>query len=83
MGLFKKPAPPAEVVIDLREPARPEFGKPTRCPQCSTPGYLDRIDIRNRVMHQRCPSCWHRWTTAEDDLVDLDDTPSHAPIARS
>jgi predicted RNA-binding Zn-ribbon protein involved in translation (DUF1610 family) len=75
MGFLKKRAVEPEPVIDLRDPPQPprrEFGKPTRCPQCGEPGYLDRIDVRNRVMHQRCPNCWHRWVTSEAEPAEID-----------
>ena len=61
MALFRqKQAREAEPVIDLRPPAPPrlEFGYPTPCPECASPGYLDSIDVSDRVMYQHCPSCW-------------------------
>lgn len=73
MGLFsKKPSPP---VIDLREaPPRPApfvFGYPTRCPSCSSRGYLDHIDPFKRIQFEHCPSCFTKWELAEDELLAL------------
>jgi|GEM_PF-3332633 len=61
-------------VIDLRDepvrkPARLEFGLPTPCPECGAHGYLDSIDIKERVMYQHCPSCFARWETTEAELL--------------
>ena len=69
MGLFRK-QPPAEV-IDLREPApEQKFGFPTPCPECGGHGYLDSIDLTERVMYQHCTTCFTRWETSEAELVD-------------
>ena len=73
MGLFQK----RDKVIDLTTPApRRPFGLPTRCPVCMGPGYLDRLDIVNRVMEQHCVSCGHRWETGEAELSGADGTSS-------
>ena len=72
MALFRqKPQETMQEVIDLRAPAPPrlEFGFPTPCPQCELPGYLDSIDVTERVMYQHCPSCWTKWTTTEQELA--------------
>ena len=45
------------------------WGRPTRCPACDSPGYLDRIDLVNRVMFQHCPNCRQRWETPESETV--------------
>jgi hypothetical protein len=64
---------PAQPVLDLRDepavPGRPMWGMPTRCPECSDYGYLDHINLRERVMEQHCPSCFARWSTAEAECV--------------
>ncbi len=69
MAFFGRKSREAQRVIDLREPARLEFGFPTPCPECAEPGYLDSIDINEGVMYQHCPSCWAKWTTSEADLA--------------
>jgi len=45
------------------------WGRPSRCPACSGPGYLDRIDLVNRIMFQHCPNCRERWETPESETV--------------
>jgi len=68
MALFgRKQQPSPEPIVDLREP-RFEFGYPTTCPECGGGGYLDHIDLVDRVMHQHCPSCWTKWITSEREL---------------
>jgi hypothetical protein len=71
MALFRQKRREPAQVIDLREPApvRLEFGFPTPCPECSSNGYLDSIDVEARVMYQHCPSCWTKWTTTEQELA--------------
>ena len=45
------------------------FGMPTRCPACEKPGYLDRIDLVDRVMFQHCPWCSTVWRVSEADIT--------------
>ena len=45
------------------------FGLPTRCPACEKPGYLDRIDLVDRVMFQHCPWCLTNWQVSEADIA--------------
>ena len=45
------------------------FGLPTKCPACGKPGYLDRIDLVDRVMFQHCPWCSTSWHISESELV--------------
>jgi hypothetical protein len=65
----------AEPVIDLTSSApttpKPEWGFPTRCPECGDYGYLDRIDVVNEVMHQHCPTCWAKWDTPRSATIGL------------
>jgi len=74
VGIFKKRP---EVVIDLRESARPpkriffEFGFPTRCPACNERGYLDHIDPFKRIQFEHCPSCFAKWEHAESEFFEL------------
>jgi hypothetical protein len=80
VGLFHRPKTnPAgdAAVIDLRadepalapRPSGPMWGMPTRCPECGEHGYLDHINLRERVMEQHCPTCFARWKTAEEECV--------------
>jgi hypothetical protein len=41
------------------------WGRPGRCPECEGRGYLDRIDVVDRVMYEHCTECGHAWETAE------------------
>ena len=73
MGLFPRKTA-AEPVIDLTEAERApapkqRWGQPGRCPQCSGVGYLDRIDMIDRVMYQHCTECLHRWATTQAELT--------------
>lgn len=81
MGLFRRTkersAEPvvelgSEPVIDLTQAGekKPQWGFPTRCPECGDYGYLDRIDVVNEVMFQHCPTCWSRWETPRSATVD-------------
>lgn len=82
MGLFtrrRKKATEATIdlrgdqpVIDLTDGAaatRPQWGFPTRCPECGDYGYLDRIDVRAEVMFQHCPTCWAKWETPKSATI--------------
>lgn len=62
----------ADPVIDLTQPGspKPEWGFPTRCPECNEYGYLDRIDVVHEIMFQHCPSCWAKWETPRSATVD-------------
>ncbi len=73
MGLFSKKR--TEPEIDLREPEPTRapfiFGYPTRCPACSSCGYLDHIDPFKKVQYEHCPSCFTKWELAEDEILAL------------
>lgn len=51
--------------------ARPkqEWGRPGRCPACGGRGYLDHIDMVDRVMYQHCTECGHRWEVSEAEIL--------------
>lgn len=53
------------------QPTRPrqEWGKPGRCPDCGGRGYLDHIDLVDRIMYQHCTECRHEWTVTEAELA--------------
>lgn len=83
MGLFNRKSKASdEATIDLRDgdvidltdvmPAevKPEWGFPTRCPDCGEHGYLDRIDVVHEIMFQHCPSCWVKWETPRSATID-------------
>ncbi len=56
--------PPLHVEDRPRSQGEHQWGLPSRCPECGGFGYLDHIDLVDEVMHQHCPTCWHRWTTS-------------------
>lgn len=78
MGLFNRKSKTdsaaldlrAEPVIDLTQADKPEWGFPTRCPECGDYGYLDRIDVVHEIMFQHCPTCWAKWDTPRSATVD-------------
>ncbi len=63
MGLFTRKSAAAA--------SRPTliWGMPSRCPACSKPGYLDRVDLVDRVMFQHCPWCLSKWETSEAEIL--------------
>ncbi|MER3452702.1 MAG: hypothetical protein C4344_03240 [Acidimicrobiia bacterium] len=48
---------------------RQEWGRPGNCPACGGRGYLDHIDLIDRVMYQHCTSCGHEWEVHEAETV--------------
>jgi hypothetical protein len=61
-----------EPVLDLIKEEQPHvqvWGRPGRCPNCDGRGYLDGIDVIDRVMHQHCKECGHVWEVAEAQTV--------------
>lgn len=65
----------AEETVDLTETdlteAKPtqRWGLPGKCPDCGSAGYLDHIDMVEKVMYQHCTECAHKWTTAQAETV--------------
>jgi len=77
MGVFgKRKAEPKvldlrdEVVATVRGPIF-EFGFPTWCPECGGRGYVDHIDLRQRVQIEHCPTDFTKWERSEDDILAL------------
>lgn len=68
MGLFGKDKT-GDGVIDLTTKSTQVWGGPGPCPECDGRGYLDRIDIRMRVMYQHCVDCGHLWSVSEAELA--------------
>jgi hypothetical protein len=74
VGLFKRHQ--TTDVIDLTEvpppeaaPKPPQFGQPTQCPACSHRGFLDHIDVVDRLQYEHCPECRTTWETREADIL--------------
>ena len=49
------------------ETPRSRFGQPTKCPDCDGHGYVDHIDLVDRVMYEHCVDCGRKWSMTEDD----------------
>ena len=64
------PAPSTQANATRLPNTKLEWGKPSRCPSCGSPGYLDKIDLVRRVMYQHCPSCMNRWETSEAEILE-------------
>lgn len=47
----------------------PRFGFPTKCPECGGRGYLDRVDLVDRIQYQHCIACGHTWSLTEADML--------------
>lgn len=62
---------PAKVVDLTADRSRPvqEWGRPGRCPACGGRGYLDHIDLVDRIMYQHCTECGHRWEVSEAEIL--------------
>ena len=61
----------ASIDLTSEAPARPrqEWGRPGRCPECDGRGYLDHVDLIDRIMYQHCIECRHQWTVTEAELA--------------
>lgn len=70
MGLFSRKRAEPTKVIDLRdpEPAKPRWGSPVPCPDCSGRGYLDHIDPFREIMFIHCTECFVKYEVARADL---------------
>ncbi len=58
-------APPAE------GERKEVWGRPGKCPECGGRGYLDAVDLINRVQYERCTECFHKWSVSEAETVKL------------
>ena len=55
----------AELVGETPPKPRLEWGRPSRCPECNGRGYLDHIDMVDRIMYEHCTECAHKWTITQ------------------
>jgi hypothetical protein len=63
-----------EILLDLRDPLPPgqlEWGRPTRCPKCEAWGYIDHLNLVERVMLLHCPTCHAHWEITESQIETL------------
>lgn len=67
-----------EELIDLTErgqtPTSPtvahqKWGRPGPCPECGGDGFLDHIDMIDRIMYQHCTDCLRKWQVTESELA--------------
>jgi hypothetical protein len=72
MGLFNRKKDASTQVIDLRDPkpAKPKWGSPVPCPECSGRGYLDHIDPFKEIMFLHCTMCLTKYEVARAELAD-------------
>jgi hypothetical protein len=61
----------AEAVEAATAPAREVWGRPGACPKCGGHGYLDRVDVVDRIQYEHCTECFHKWSVAEADTVKI------------
>jgi hypothetical protein len=43
------------------------WGYPGPCPECDSMGFLDHVDLVNRIMREHCPHCRASWEVREAD----------------
>ncbi len=79
MGLLRRRSA-ADAVTDITpapDAARTlHAGAPGRCSVCNGFGYIDNIDMVNRLQTQHCRDCGHSWSFNFDDdgdVLDLTD----------
>jgi hypothetical protein len=54
-----------EAVQTARQARAEVWGRVGRCPKCDGLGYLDRIDVIDRIMYEHCTECGNRWAVPE------------------
>ena len=83
MGLFRSRSgqySEGSTLTSERGRAAVEAGVPGRCPACDGFGYIDHIDMVNRIQTQHCRDCAHRWEYGFDEaghvveVIDLTDS---------
>jgi hypothetical protein len=47
------------------------WGRAARCPQCGGIGYLDRVDLVERIQYEHCVDCFHKWIVTEAETVKV------------
>ncbi len=56
---------------DRTEERKEVWGRPGPCPKCGGHGYLDGVDLINRIQYERCTECFHKWSVTEAETVKL------------
>ncbi|GAC1311463.1 MAG: hypothetical protein NVSMB16_08240 [Acidimicrobiales bacterium] len=53
-------------------PPRPKvWARPNRCSVCGGKGFLDRIDVVDRIQYEHCTDYSHKWTVREQEAVKI------------
>jgi hypothetical protein len=45
------------------------WGRSGRCPKCNGPGYLDLLDMIERIQYEHCTDCFHKWSVSPSETV--------------
>ena len=53
------------------EGRKARWGAANPCPACGSAGFLDHIDIIDRVQFEHCPDCGHKWSQTEAELTQV------------
>lgn len=61
----------AQAVRSANQAATEIWGRPGGCPRCGGHGYLDRIDVIDRIQYEHCIDCSHKWSVAEADTIHV------------
>lgn len=75
MGLFRKATSISgvtvgDVISAALAPPRPMvWARPNRCSVCNGKGFLERIDVQDRIQYEHCTVCGHKWTVTERETV--------------
>jgi hypothetical protein len=68
---WNDPPETEEILQTLQEPLPPgrlEWNRPTLCPRCEDWGYIDHLDLIERVMRLHCPTCHFHWEITEAQI---------------
>ena len=63
------------MTVDLEgsgsEGRKGQWGAANPCPKCGSPGFLEHIDIIDRIQYEHCPECGHKWSQTEAELTQV------------
>ena len=58
--------------VAMAQERKEVWGRPSRCPKCGDAGYLDKVDVVDRIQYEHCTACFHKWSVREQDTVHAD-----------
>ena len=64
-------APGGERSSDALRSQQAQFGRANPCPNCGSPGFLDHLDIIDRIQYEHCPECGHEWSQTEEEVSQV------------